>query len=171
MSVPPFLASFLELTKLKHEVKRLRLNLFFDVIIPDDVQVIFYHGEEPKRFVGIRFYLLADIVESPHGSEGESHVARSDLTRSRWCDNETMDGGHFTMEDILIRPDVVFEKYLTMAREGTPYCQDNLISLLAENEGFNRFLQPSDERWVHQRMLEQEKEADERKAEQDDLPF
>jgi hypothetical protein len=82
-----------------------------------------------------------------------------------------MDGGHFTMEDILIRPDVVFEKYLTMAREGTPYCQDNLISLLAENEGFNRFLQPSDEQWMHQRMMEQEKEAEERKANQDDLPF
>ena len=75
------------------------------------------------------------------------------------------------MEDILIRPDVVFENCLTKARVGTPYYQDYLISLLAENEGFNRFLQPSDEQWMHQRMMEQEKEADERKAEQDDLPF
>ena len=45
------------------------------------------------------------------------------------------------------------------------------LCLLAENEDFKRFLQPSDERWVHQRMLEQENEAKERKAEQDDLPF
>ena len=75
------------------------------------------------------------------------------------------------MEDILIRPDVVFEKYLTMAREGSHYCQDNLTSLLAKSEGFKRFLQPSDAQWIHQRMMEQEKEADERKAEQDDLPF
>ena len=86
-------------------------------------------------------------------------------------DVEAIEGDHFTMEDILIRPDVVFENCLTRAREGTPYYQDHLISLLAENEDFKRFLQPSDERWVHQRMLEQEKEADERKAEQDDLQF
>ena len=86
-------------------------------------------------------------------------------------DVEAIEGDHFTMEDILIRPDVVFENCLTRARKGTPYYQDHLISLLAENEDFKRFLQPSDERWVHQRMLEQEKEADERKAEQDDLPF
>ena len=75
------------------------------------------------------------------------------------------------MEDILIRPDVVFENCLTKARVGTPYYQDYLISLLAANADFKRFFQTSDERWVHQRMLEQEKEADERKAEQDDLPF
>ena len=86
-------------------------------------------------------------------------------------DIEAMDGGHFTMEDILIRPNVVFENYLTMAREGSHYCQDNLISLMAKSEGFKRFLQPSDEQWMHQRMMEQEKEAEERKAEQDDLPF
>ena len=86
-------------------------------------------------------------------------------------DVEAIEGDHFTMEDILIRPDVVFENCLTKARVGTPYYQDYLISLLTENEDFKRFLQPSDERWVHQRMLEQEKEADERKAEQDDLPF
>ena len=86
-------------------------------------------------------------------------------------DIETMDGGHFTIEDILIRPDVVFENYLTMAREGASYCQDNLISLLAENERFKRFLQPSDEQWMHQRMMEQEKEAEERKANQEDFPF
>ncbi len=86
-------------------------------------------------------------------------------------DVEAIEGDHFTMEDILIRPDVVFENCLTKARVGTPYYQDYLISLLAENEDFKRFLQPSDERWVHQRMLEQEKEAEERKAEQDDLPF
>lgn len=86
-------------------------------------------------------------------------------------DIETMDDGHFTMEDILICPDVVFEKYLTMAREGSHYCQDNLISLLAENEGFKRFLQPYDAQWIHQRMMEQEKEAEERKANPEDLPF
>ena len=84
-------------------------------------------------------------------------------------DVEAIEGDHFTMEDILIRPDVVFENCLTKARVGTPYYQDYLISLLAENEDFKRFLQPSDERWVHQRMLEQENEAKERKAEQDDL--
>ena len=84
---------------------------------------------------------------------------------------KTIEGDHFTMEDILIRPDVVFENCLTKAREGNPYYQDNLISLLAENEGFKRFLQPSDEQWMHQRMLEQEKETEERKANPDDLPF
>ena len=86
-------------------------------------------------------------------------------------DIETIDGGHYAMEDILIHPDLVFENYLTKARGGSTYCQDNLISLLAENEGFKRLLQPSDEQWMHQRMMEQEKEAEERKANQEDLPF
>ena len=87
-------------------------------------------------------------------------------------DIETIDGDNFTVEDILIRPDVVFEYYLAKAREGNQYYQDDLISLLAENEGFKRRLQPSDEQWMQQRMMEQEKEAEERKARQTDaFPF
>lgn len=80
-------------------------------------------------------------------------------------DIEAVDGDCFTVEDILIRPDVVFEYYLTKAREGKRCYQDVLISLLAENEVLKRRLQPSDEQWIHQRMMEQEKETEERKAE------
>ena len=54
-------------------------------------------------------------------------------------DVEAIEGDHFTMEDILIRPDVVFENCLTKARVGTPYYQDYLISLLAEMKTLSVF--------------------------------